>query len=221
MIEEFCIELPRQVLRNPQPSIVDVGDCGACCIAGILGVSVEQAYEFHLPGRYHSGAEIPKRSAIRAVNMQRSLENSGLAEHVVGCFMEVGSLESRVPEWRAFGDLPYFQAGRYADVFRAFMSAGYYRICLVVDGGKALDAQACGFQPNHWLMLNGVRAVKDSTAAVPGSYVMRRQVRISNSAPSQPRAQWVDVADFLKCWGGMVGVWVKPKDVPLDNKEQQ
>lgn len=222
MTEEFCIELPRQVPRNPEPAIVNGGDCGACCIAGVLGITVEQAYELHLAGCYAGGEPIPQQSTVDVESLYATLEQSGMTDHVLEGMFDVSPLDYQPPGWQAFGRLPHFSFRLHFELYRALLSAGYYRICTVSNGGKGLESGWMCQQTNHWIMVRGARGIWSSPSPTSGSRRYKTEILLSNSARNQPHAQWADMKHFLQSWGGMVGVWVKPKAAPeLHDKEPQ
>ena len=43
------IILPRRVAPQPSPAIVPGGDCGACVLAGLFGITVADAYAMQDP----------------------------------------------------------------------------------------------------------------------------------------------------------------------------
>lgn len=44
MSEQLELVLPRRVAPQPAPAIVPGGDCGPCCVAGVTGLDVDEAY---------------------------------------------------------------------------------------------------------------------------------------------------------------------------------
>ena len=210
MTEDFSIVLPREVPRNPVPCISHGGDCGACAIAGVTGLTPKEAYKFHFPGTYLGGKAQKKESPVSVSHMAESLVATGRVEHIIEGMINMTSMDYAPPEWGAFGPLPHYQAVLYFNLFRALLSAGYYRLCTVSSGGSGFSGQMKQ-QTNHWIMINGIRGHLEPVMSFPDAKKYEYEIRISDSANSRPHCVWVDIGEFLQCWGGMVGVWAKPK----------
>ena len=59
------VVLPRRVIPQPKPGVVEGGDCGGCCIAGLLNIPIERAYELQDPDeRPKDAKDKPKEKSI-------------------------------------------------------------------------------------------------------------------------------------------------------------
>jgi hypothetical protein len=220
------IVLPRRPPINPTPCINGGGDCGACVVAGVLNITVEQAYEYHVSGNYYGGDPIPKISSWNQNSMRNTLtmlvndlggyrETPRLLEHVV----------DDVPIWpfafpfQGLG-IPYGLAGHrqfdgWVNYVRAMLTGQYYGITTVYNNGfkKTTDDAMFG-ETDHWITIVGWRYAFVPTEDEERKKISRghyqQEVLIANSARSSPREEWIDVGEFLKSWGGFGVIWAKP-----------
>lgn len=199
-MSEFEIVLARRVVPQPASFIVAGGDCGACVLAGLLGISVERVYD-----------ELrEKRESIHFSEMARILrcaEFRGLAEAYIdepAFWMPFGGGAGMCP----FGNTAKWSARAWFNYVRMAMIAGYHAIAHV-DHERKGDA---GLGPNHWVALVGIRSRK-VPGKVEGSYSFEEEVLVSCSARSTPAEEWVDAHQFLRERGGFDLLFVKPAEV--------
>lgn len=217
------IILPNRPPKNPIPGIVDGGDCGACVLAGLLGISVPEAYELHCSGEYYGGSPIPKQSTFNYQSMIRTLESLTCdwrtdkpkpLEHVVTDIplfpFDYQYKVSGLP----FGFPSTMQYNAWQNYARALLSGGYYGIAMVYNNGFKGEIRHYG-ETDHWVMICGWRNVyipesdeQRKKSGCIGSY--NTELLIGNSAKSSPQEDWVDYGDFLKFWGGFSALWAKP-----------
>jgi hypothetical protein len=215
--------LPRVPPKNYEVSLSDGGDCGACVIAGVLNISIEEAYELHCSGEYYGGKPIPKISSWNRQSMRRTLEcladNWGnqlpapLFEHVV----------TDCPIWpfdsphtsvgMGFGLTAGMQFSPWADYIRAMLMGGFYGITTVFNNGYHGEIRHYG-QTDHWVMIKGWQYVfvqnEDPKTKELSSGHYSQEICIGNSARNSPQEEWMDLGDFLKYWGGFGAMWAKP-----------
>jgi hypothetical protein len=220
------VVLPNSPPKNPQPSLSEGGDCGACVLAGILGTTVSAAYEFHASGQYYGGKDIPKVSCFNNHSMKRTLESLtddiGLNKMNGHSCAPLEHVVTDIPLWlvgqhhdicgMAFGVSASMQSSAWSDYVRAMLSAGYYGICQVYDGGHKVSDESKFRQygmTNHWVMIAGWQYVyyKGETSN-SGHYAP--EVGIRNSSHANPDEQWIPIGDFLKYWGGFGVMWALP-----------
>lgn len=190
--------LPRRVVPQPTPDLVDGGDCGACVLGGLFGLTVPDVYAKLCDG---------KQKALSHHTMRQALHEAkrlGLADRIVptparwprlaeGYFDDFGDLASRhCIEWWTYLRLAY--------------DAGYYAIAEV-------DADRAGpiAQPDHWVLLVGVR---ERWVPMPadrgGGATIEHEVLVSCSSRKTPDEEWVDAGEFLQKRGGFNALLARP-----------
>jgi hypothetical protein len=217
------IVLPRRPPKNYEVSLSDGGDCGACAVAGLLQISIEQAYEYHVSGEYLGGKPIPKISAWNRRSLINTLE--GMTNDLDGWRALPNLVEHVVSETPLFPfdhphgilGLPYgltswSQFSPWCDYVRAMLNGGYYGLTTVFNNGVTQLDNTYG-ETNHWVTIVGWRYAftkrEDLEDKYSGSY--SQEVLIANSAKNSPLEEWICAADFLKKWGGFSAIWAKPK----------
>ena len=211
------VVLPRRALRNPQPSMNPGGDCGACALAGVLGVSVPVAYSYHCSGNYHSGEPISRVSPFSIYSMQKTLESLvndwdthmdrvGLLEHVV-VDIPIWPYDSSLLLNASFGMRGNLMYCWRANA-RAMLHGGYYGIGQVQHGGFSETPNLNTYgTSNHWILIVGHRIVHESREH---SRSLHEELLISDSSLAMPAEQWINCNDFQSRWGGFATLWAKP-----------
>lgn len=189
------VVLPRRVIPQPTPLVVPAGDCGACVLGGVFGLSVEETY-----AKLHDG----KRETFDHNHMYSALHQAkylGLVDRII----------TEAPMWppphesmRTFGSPSWTQALAWFAYLRMGMDAGYYAFARV-NHAKQGPWQS----PDHWVLLVGVREVFP-----PGDEggVIHQQVLVSCSSRATPDEEWVNVRDFLEHRGGFDLFLARPVD---------
>lgn len=206
---ENIIYLDKKVPRNYDSSLNKQGDCGACVLAGLLSITVEQAYELHESGSYYGGEPIPKISALSRSSMLRTLEkleSNKQIQHLVqhtpifpfSVYKEQGS---------PFGLSAGLQFDAWTDYIRILLTAGYYGVAQVYNNGHNQNTLNEYGMTNHWVLIKGWRMQWRYDEKGSGSG--QQEICISNSARNAQHEQWIYVGDFLKNWGGFDAYWVK------------
>lgn len=203
MASEFEIVLPRRVVPQPTPFIVPGGDCGACVLAGVLGISIERVYDDLRE----------KRDSIHYSEMQRLLrvaDSRGLAR---------GYCDDP-PIWIPFGASTGFftfglnswhMTGAWFRYLTMAFEAGYYAIA----GVNHEKAGPMSHGRDHWVLLCGARSrfePRPCTCSDPncraGSY--ENEILVSCSSRATPDEEWVTPHDFLRNRGGLDALLVRP-----------
>jgi hypothetical protein len=204
MSSEFEIVLPRRVVPQPTPAIVPGGDCGACVLGGLLGISIERVYD-DLRG---------KRDSIHFSEMGRILraaESTGLAS---------GAIDEPA-FWLPFrGDDGVYSFGIQARdcgmawfrLLRMALQAGYYAIAHV-DYDRNV-ASPRGRETNHWTAIVGARFSWQPNPHMAGTKCGVEEVLVSCSARKSPDEEWVERPTFLRERGGLDLLFVRPAGAP-------
>lgn len=185
------IILPGRALTQPRPHHNPPGDCGACCLGGLFGLSVPEVYAQLNEGRVQGFSWPGMRSALHRA---RSL---GL----------VTRISTEPPMWpvydahRAFGQLGSAQALGWQQLAWMALGAGFYGLAEVDFAGRGP-----GHLPDHTVLLCGIRELWPA----PGEQgAIHTEVLVSCSA-RHPEGKWVGVHDFLSKYGGFHALWARP-----------
>lgn len=201
--------LPRRALAQPSPGIVPGGDCGACCLAGCLGVSIERAYD--LQDKDHRAKDKPEQPyAFGWTAMAWALKNAGWGENDL-----IDTVMDATPTWIQAYNGPIMQRGlpgwmmsyNWWSYVRLGLQAGYYGFCSICADGKGPLAP-----DDHWVLVCGVRERLEPFKDMPGNHCYH-ELLVSCSA-KHPQGRWVEVRDFLTNYGGYNVILCKPKEAP-------
>ena len=174
------VVLPRRVLKQPDPLLCKIGDCGACVLGGIMDIPAQEIYDTFNPGPKHFSYWDMRRSLHQA-------EAIGLLDRIC----------TEPPYWpsyeatRQWGSPGWEQGYYWFNWIRMAMDAGYYAIA-------AVDMEKRGAEHNHinhWILLCGARTIKKGNA-------IETEVLVSCSAKTTVDEEWVDIFEFLKKRGG-------------------
>lgn len=185
------VVLPRRSVLQPHPEIHKGGDCGACALAGALGISAAEVY-----ARFDSQGITNKHEMARCL---RCASSAGLADRVIDTHAEwpAGHWASSFGHHAVLEYLSWFTHVRMA------IDAGYYGVAMVnYDGARVIDE----FETNHWVLICGAR----TEGAVSGKTITG-EVLLSCSAGRLNG--WFEARDVLKRLGAYDVLFVRPAQV--------
>lgn len=195
-MDSFEVVLPRRAAPQPVPFLDPFGDCGACVVAGVAGLSVPEVY-----GEFRGGE--PGTIGLR--DMQALLRKGMMSGRFEGATEEWPLMWSGVqPEWQSWGVQARHQAGPWHTYLRVGLEAGYYGLALVNMRGEGPHS----YGTDHWVVLCGARARWDTDG---DTRRRRAEVLVSCSARTTPAEEWVVVQDFLKERGGFIFLLLRPR----------
>lgn len=200
---DFSLVLPRRVTPQPTPGIVPGGDCGACVLGGLLGVSIERIYD-ELSGKRESIHYHEMSRLLRSV-VSRDLAHASIDEPAI--WLPFGTSSGMY----SFGIQARDCAMAWFRYVRMALEAGYYGIAKV-DFNRDLTSPR-GRETNHWVGIVGARSFWKDHPTVPGAKTGVEEVLVSCSARSSADEEWVDRNDFLRERGGLDVLFVKPAEV--------
>lgn len=191
--------LPRRVVSQPIPFIVPGGDCGACVLGGLLGLSVADVYtRYAQDGKPASFGHVELHNALLQAHYQ-----DGLIDRVVAA---VPIWPYALPKWDVPWGLPaWSQALQWFDYVRMALDGGYYALAGVTfeQGGPFAGI-------DHIVLLCGAREVRIPIDA--GGARIEKEVLVSCSSTKSPDEEWVNVGDFLSKRGGYNVLLARPAE---------
>lgn len=208
MTVEFEVVLPRRAVPQPLPFLHPGGDCGACCLAGLLGTTVEEAYNVacHKPEDHVSVGSGPgMRTALDL------LESVGLLDRAV----------LDIPYWNEpdvfswFGRPGWGSFDAWFRYLRMALDAGYYGIAPVVHNHTGPVADI-----DHVVLLVGARFrwVANPNDPSEGGRMGEEMVLVSDSSRTPPSVPelWIHPREFLMRWGGYSLYLARPGKSPYE-----
>ena len=189
--------LPRRAHAQPSPHRVAVGDCGACVLGGLMGLTVDQTYALVCGPR-----TFPLSSGPRSIGWQEMREVVGAAETkgtIARALTDIPIWPNATPSaCLTWGVTAPWQSRAWWGYVTTAIDAGLYGLACVSFKGAGSDSEG----PDHWVLLVGYRR------RVDGSQI-RDELLVSCSA-RHPEGRWVDRNDFLRKWGGFNTLWARP-----------
>ncbi|MEN6550030.1 MAG: hypothetical protein ABFE07_28645 [Armatimonadia bacterium] len=202
------IVLSRRALAQPSPGIVPGGDCGACCLAGALAITIERAYD--LQDKDHRAKDKPEQPyAFGWSAMSWALKNAGWGENDL-----VEAVFDAVPLWVHAYNSPIMQHGLPGHMMNGTwweylcmaLRGGHYGFCSICAEGKGPLAP-----DDHWVLVCGARSRPEPMKEFPGCNRHHQEILVSCSA-RHPEGKWLEVRDFLTNYGGYNVILVRPKE---------
>lgn len=188
--------LPRRVIPQPSPHLYPAGDCGACVLGGLFGISVLEAYQ-HFQG-----------GLCEAIRYHQMIQALGTAEGLGWA----DRIQTATPIWpvpivhAAWGWRNTDMAYHWFNYLRMSFEAGYYAIALVDIERRG----PTGDGTNHWVLLCGSRNRYGLPGATETENRIYQEVLVSCSATSTPDERWEDAEEFLSLSGGYNVLLVRP-----------
>jgi hypothetical protein len=204
---DWSVEVPIQTLRQPSPAFVKYGDCGACCLAGIIGwgeSSFPELYE-HSLRLYPDG----KKPEPHPVSWGDLLFQAGPWLHVRRLIepVEIDPVAPDMSEWQQNLHNPYAMAPwnleeQWVKRLRVYLRAGYVGMTTIHNSGLGPyqvrpDGERHFEGTNHWVLLTGAKQTWEEPE--PGRFQPVVRVRVSCSAKGE---YWIKAADLLTLYGG-------------------
>ena len=189
-----------RVHPQPEPRIFPGGDCGACVLGGLLGIGVQEAYDF--VGRRARENEARARHWPEPFTVQDMIGALVDAEHA-GFLDRVNVSRPmwlyEIPhEQSSFGPIGARQVRGWVSYLTMALDAGYVAVA-------RMDTEARGSGPaetDHWVLINGIRTRWEDHPTVAGARCGIEEIHVLNSSAKLPLESWMDVHDFLRDRGG-------------------
>lgn len=195
------VVLPRRAVPQPSPAIVKGGDCTACCLAAVTGLSVQDCYGLVEDERLAGGGltwEGVRRALIEA-------ERRGLIDDCVTTTPMW--VENFYPAHMMWGLTAVMQGGGWLDYLRLAFTAGFYALTHIDYAGRGPYESG-----DHFVLLCGVRErlepVDNEVGRKVGARAILREVLVSCSASGE---RWIGANEFLKTRGGFAVLLAKPR----------
>jgi hypothetical protein len=120
---EDLVERPLRVVKQPTPELHPGGDCGACVLAGLLGLPLEEVYAQLHPQK--------KPASFGHSEMYHALREAKYELRLIDRYI------TRTPYWpaddilRALGDPSWSQSMEWREWLTMAFEAGYYALAMV------------------------------------------------------------------------------------------
>lgn len=207
MIDLSEIILPRRAVPQPSPGLSAGGDCGACVIAGVLGISVAEAYEL----------QDKDERPVNAKDQPYPFSWQGMG-HALKCWGRDALTDGVITEtplwpWEAWhNNMPWGLVGwqqnmAWWNYVRMGLLGGFYGI-IQMD----IDGRGPMFDHNHWQLICGARLNFVPHPTMDGCGRYDQDILVSCSA-RHPEGKWYDSRTFLRERGGFNVIMVRPKAV--------
>ena len=183
---ECLYEVPVSPVMQSTGRVMDGGDCGYCCLAGILGVSIERAYEV-VEMRMLEGWK--SRQNMNVWRWKLLLRSFGLDDS-----------EYR-PEHNYYktGAIPLpWDNLNWIDGVRDIIKVGCVLVVSIRFNGCVSPEPRKGRDTDHNVLITGYR----EECGVPGARRLERSIRVSCSVRGD---WWIDWEGFLYWHGGYPG----------------
>lgn len=188
--------LPLRVTPQPVPFLNPGGDCGACVLSGLAGMTVQGVYKALFED---------EATSISLFDMQRALR----CDHLFGW----AGYQDNFPmlwsgvhtPWQAWGLQARHQQISWFRYVRIALEAGYYGICNVRHDKSGPHSDG----PDHWVLICGARTTRVALSETAARY--DNEILVSCSAISTPAEEWVGVDTFLMDRGGFNIMLVRPR----------
>jgi len=203
--------LPRRVIPQPSPHVVAGGDCGGCCISGVLGISINQAYSLQDKDcRRKDAQDAPVPFGWH--DMGFALKNGGWCGNTL-----TDTVIDEIPMWPGWvhksqltkGFLGWQYHLPWWHYVRMGLLGGFYGICQV-----SLDPKGPLGSHDHWVLICGCREVETPIEAMPGARRIDQHILVSCSA-RHPQGEWRDASKFMIDHGGYNVILVRPSDAKV------
>lgn len=212
-IHSWRVEVDRHSARQPSPALNHGGDCGLCCISGLLGHGTEFVRE-----AYRLAYDNPDTiQALSLPSMVQALKNLchryGLAEEVADY-----PVQPRVGFGRGVSPWGYpadHMFNEWLHQLRTHLEAGYVGVTeILYSGGGRTTADFHYRGSDHWVLLTGARSVYWEDRDGDGKFRCggwHKHVKVSCSMKGD---YWLEVKDFLTQYGGFHVLFVRPVPAP-------
>ena len=197
-MNDFQVVLPKRVVQQPKPQIHKGGDCAACVLAGLVGMTVEEIYT----DVYEQ--ELDKVRAPSWIEMVRYLTKL----YYDG---ELDRFITDTPYWssndaqRTFGDTFARQSSEWFKYVVMALDAGYYGLLNYSFDGKGPHSY-----PDHFVMVVGARA-KSKKIRNKAGWRVEQSLLISCSSSKTKAEFWVTLGRLARDHGGFNIMLARPK----------
>jgi len=192
--DQYEVVLERRVVPQPVPALSEGGDCAACVLAGVTGLSLELVVAELLNDKDSVGY-FDTRTALEIAH------NEGLLDRVV----------TDMPMWverigkAAWGHPSWANSMAWFEYVQMAIDAGYYALASIsFDGGGPL------VDTDHAVLICGVKQWIEPHPTVEGAGRYMHSILVSCSAKSSPAEYWIDAEKFLTEFGGFNVMLARP-----------
>jgi len=206
MSDHPLVQLPTRSTPQPSPGILPGGDCAYCCLSGIMGISVLEAYE-HVDklrkeeGQTRLGKDRNSLSnhcfSIVAEYWNEEIRSDRRYRQAAEIFA-VPELMNVHPMRQMYGAPSWEMSSTWFESVYATLDRKYVLMASIDFEGKGPRKHSCG-GTNHAVLIVGAYTKLRAHEKVPGAYHVDQMLQISCSV----RGLWeIETYDFLFDYGG-------------------
>ena len=194
-------------IKQPKPRINPGGDCGACCLVGLIDWNKEdipKLYKSILRDYY--GGKKREIGAIDWYDLKEKANNylhweKGLISPIMIDRPNIAKLEENEIYFNQHHTLPWLSDELWVQMVKTYLEAGYIGMTTINFDGEYNQEKMKG--TNHWVLINGL---KQKWIKEGNTKKAKKEVRIGCSVKGN---YWVDVRDFLKNYGGYTVAFIR------------
>jgi len=206
----WSVEVDSHAIHQPSPRFHSYGDCGACCLAGAVGWTAErlpELYEGSLQP-FHGGSTRTYKDS--PLNWQDLIGKGGPWLHNKLRLIEPVVIDPVGPDmsrWQQdlhnpWATAPWSLIDPWFHRLRLYLQSGYVGMTTITFEGdgpyeKRSDGSMFNRGTNHWVLLNGAKAIREQRG--DGGFTQVEMVRVSCSVKGD---YWANAREFLTLYGG-------------------
>lgn len=173
------------IKAKPHEFVNPQGDCGACCIASIVGNNIKDVYD-----------AIGGVKGLTYFDLCKALDEFEMEYNTELPFLDQWRQES----WYQILGMPSFiMVEEFFRFAKMRLLDGYVGIAPINYHGKLLDDESI----DHFVLITSIDCSFESKDVL-------RDVEVKISCPSKGD-YWISIKPFLKYYGGWNTIWVKPE----------
>ncbi len=207
------VTIDRKPVPQPHPYIVSGGDCGGCCLTGLLNFPPEKIREIYEMA--WENQDDGKINSFSMVSMQRALDNFMYRQKLIEIWIDDYVLPTAYVSTTWGMPTPWGYPGyklemEWTQRLRTYLEAGYVGLAEVLFSGESnITNEYKHKDTNHWILLTGARSIFISNEFGGGHW--ERQIRMSCSVKGNV---WLKAKQFLMRYGGFKTLYIRPYPTP-------
>lgn len=203
-------------IKQPKSSINKGGDCGACCLAGILGWNESQLYELYklilLPYRGGHPREIGDVNwwDLKSDKLHYNLHDEmRVIEPIIFDPINLHILSDNDKFSSPLYTVPWRLEPYWMQKIKIYLEAGYVGMTEIKLEGNLDNIHTYG-EVNHWVLINGAKQEIEIEEFEDGGTIthIKKYVRVGCSVKGN---YWIETDNFLKKYGGFNVAFIRKR----------